>query len=110
MSDLPDYKKIEFPDMPPIPLEEVVPDASPEVSNHCASLTLVIKSFSYSRIENVIWIIITLTCEPPPLHIEHIIISNLAASFAKSLQYKLKCFQGCLGWVGGEGEECLHIL
>lgn len=32
MSELPDFKKIEFPDMPPIPLEEVVPDASPEVS------------------------------------------------------------------------------
>ena len=33
MSELPDFKKIEFPDMPPIPLEEVVPDASPEVSS-----------------------------------------------------------------------------
>lgn len=33
MSELPDFKKIEFSDMPPIPLEEVVPDASPEVSS-----------------------------------------------------------------------------
>ena len=57
MSDLPDYKKIEFPDMPPIPLEEVVPDASPEVSNHCGAL---IKSILYSRIENVILIVISL--------------------------------------------------
>lgn len=32
MSELPDFKKIEFPDMPPIPLEDVIPDASPEVS------------------------------------------------------------------------------
>ena len=31
MSDLPDYNKISFPEMPPIPLEEVVPDASAEV-------------------------------------------------------------------------------
>ncbi|XP_064399850.1 cyclin-dependent kinase 20-like [Halichondria panicea] len=31
--ELPDYKKIEFPDMPPIPLEEVVPEASPEALN-----------------------------------------------------------------------------
>ena len=33
MSELPDFKKIEFPDVPPIPLEDVVPDASPEVSH-----------------------------------------------------------------------------
>ena len=32
MSELPDFKKIEFSDMPPIPLEDVIPDASPEVS------------------------------------------------------------------------------
>lgn len=31
MSELPDFKKISFPDMPPIPLEEVVPDAPVEV-------------------------------------------------------------------------------
>ena len=31
MSNLPDYNKITFPEMPPIPLEEVVPDASVEV-------------------------------------------------------------------------------
>lgn len=31
VSELPDYKKISFPEMPPIPLEEEVPDASPEV-------------------------------------------------------------------------------
>ena len=31
MSNLPDYNKISFPEMPPIPLEEVVPDASAEV-------------------------------------------------------------------------------
>ncbi|KAL5516172.1 hypothetical protein EMCRGX_G001446 [Ephydatia muelleri] len=30
MVELPDYKKISFPVMPPIPLEMVVPDASPE--------------------------------------------------------------------------------
>ena len=28
--DLPDYHKISFPDKPPIPLEEIVPDASEE--------------------------------------------------------------------------------
>ena len=33
MSELPDYKKISFPDMPPIPLVEEVPDASPEVTS-----------------------------------------------------------------------------
>ena len=32
MLELPDYRKISFPEMPPIPLEEVVTDASPEVS------------------------------------------------------------------------------
>jgi len=31
MTELPDYNKIVFPDMPPIPLENIVPDASPEV-------------------------------------------------------------------------------
>ncbi|EDO25906.1 predicted protein, partial [Nematostella vectensis] len=31
MTDLPDYNKITFPDMPAIPLEKIVPDASPEV-------------------------------------------------------------------------------
>ena len=41
MSELPDYKKIEFPDMPPIPLEDVVPDASPEVRYPC---TIIIHS------------------------------------------------------------------
>lgn len=30
MSDLPDFKKIEFPTIPPIPLEDVVPDAPAE--------------------------------------------------------------------------------
>ncbi|EDO49865.1 predicted protein [Nematostella vectensis] len=30
MTDLPDYNKITFPDMPAIPLEKIVPDASPE--------------------------------------------------------------------------------
>lgn len=30
MHELPDYNKITFPDNPPIPFEEVVPDASPE--------------------------------------------------------------------------------
>ncbi|XP_002741922.1 cyclin-dependent kinase 20-like [Saccoglossus kowalevskii] len=30
MKDLPDYKKISFPENPPIPLEQIVPDASPE--------------------------------------------------------------------------------
>ena len=30
MEELPDYNKITFPENPPIPLEEVVPDASPE--------------------------------------------------------------------------------
>ena len=33
MKDLPDYNKITFPEMPPIPLEQVVPDASSEVSH-----------------------------------------------------------------------------
>ena len=32
MSDLPDFKKISFPDMPPIPLEVIVPDAPTEVN------------------------------------------------------------------------------
>ena len=31
MTELPDYNKIMFPQMPPIPLEKIVPDASPEV-------------------------------------------------------------------------------
>ena len=31
MTKLPDFKKIEFPSVPPIPMEEVVPEASPEV-------------------------------------------------------------------------------
>lgn len=31
MTELPDYNKIVFPEMPPIPLENIVPDASPEV-------------------------------------------------------------------------------
>lgn len=31
MMELPDYNKIVFPEMPPIPLETIVPDASPEV-------------------------------------------------------------------------------
>ena len=30
MHELPDYNKITFPENPPIPFEEVVPDASPE--------------------------------------------------------------------------------
>ena len=30
MSELPDYNKITFPDMPPIPFDEILPDASPE--------------------------------------------------------------------------------
>lgn len=34
LCELPDYNKISFPDMPPIPLEEVVPDTSPEVMHH----------------------------------------------------------------------------
>ena len=33
MTELPDYNKITFPEMPPIPLEKLVPDATPEVSN-----------------------------------------------------------------------------
>lgn len=33
MHDLPDYNKITFPDTPPVPFEEVVPDASPEALN-----------------------------------------------------------------------------
>lgn len=31
MTELPDYNKITFPEMPPIPLEKIVPDASPVV-------------------------------------------------------------------------------
>lgn len=34
MSELPDFKKILFPDMPAIPLEEVVPDVPTEVTVH----------------------------------------------------------------------------
>ena len=33
MLELPDFRKISFPEMPPIPLEEVVTDASHEVSS-----------------------------------------------------------------------------
>ncbi len=33
MSELPDFKKISFSEMPAIPLQEVVTDASPEVSH-----------------------------------------------------------------------------
>ena len=32
MTELPDFNKITFPEMPPIPLECIVPDASPDVS------------------------------------------------------------------------------
>ena len=42
MSDLPDFKKILFPDMPPIPLEVVVPEAPKEVSNIDCSLKALI--------------------------------------------------------------------
>lgn len=35
MTELPDYNKIVFPEMPPIPLENIVPDASPEVRAPC---------------------------------------------------------------------------
>ena len=31
MTDLPDFNKITFPEMLPIPLEQIVPDASPDV-------------------------------------------------------------------------------
>ena len=30
MSELPDYNKISFQEQPPIPLEDIVPDAAPE--------------------------------------------------------------------------------
>lgn len=33
MSELPDFKKIEFPSTPAIPLEDILPDASPEVTH-----------------------------------------------------------------------------
>lgn len=43
MTELPDYNKIVFPEMPPIPLENIVPDASPEVGEkknyHIISVT-----------------------------------------------------------------------
>lgn len=45
MSDLPDFKKIEFPSTPPIPLEEIVSDGPPEVNLCgvvCAYLRLVL--------------------------------------------------------------------
>lgn len=32
VTELPDYNKIMFSEMPPIPLEEIVPDASPMVN------------------------------------------------------------------------------
>ena len=32
MTELPDYNKSMFPEMPPGPLENIVPDASPEVA------------------------------------------------------------------------------
>ncbi len=38
MSELPDFKKIEFPSTPPIPLEEVIPNSSPEVKLYYFSL------------------------------------------------------------------------
>ena len=41
MSELPDFKKILFPDMPPIPLEEVVPDAPTEVTVHVDLIVVV---------------------------------------------------------------------
>ena len=37
MTKLPDFKKIEFPSVPPIPMEEVVPEASPEVRHETSS-------------------------------------------------------------------------
>ena len=37
--ELPDYRKIEFPDMPPIPLVEVVPEVSPEVLAYYACVS-----------------------------------------------------------------------
>jgi cell cycle related kinase len=42
MMELPDYKKISFPFMPPIPLDVVLPDASPEVMEWSLMMGVVI--------------------------------------------------------------------
>ena len=42
MTELPDYNKITFPEMPPIPLEKVVPDATKEVGQGRKKLEMVI--------------------------------------------------------------------
>lgn len=50
MSGLPDYHKISFADMPPTPMEEVVPDASPEVRhilNYLVLISAVLNCFVY---------------------------------------------------------------
>ena len=66
MSELPDFKKIEFPDMPPIPLEDVVPDASPEVSEtgftHILSNISTAALVSFLVVFYIIIIISDLTC------------------------------------------------
>ena len=55
MSELPDFKKISFPDIPPIPLEVIVPDAPTEVNfgkhtlettDYCITCRLLIFSVS----------------------------------------------------------------
>ena len=45
MTELPDYNKITFPEMPPIPLEKVVPDATKEVGQGRKKLEMVINVF-----------------------------------------------------------------
>ena len=40
MTELPDFKKIEFPSTPAIPLKDIVPDAPPEVRLDYYSLSL----------------------------------------------------------------------
>ena len=48
MEELPDYNKITFPENPPIPFEEVVPDASPEVENPLKGLGTFVQHKTYT--------------------------------------------------------------
>ena len=43
VSELPDYNKISFSEMPAIPIEEIVPDASPEVHIYVREACILLK-------------------------------------------------------------------
>ena len=100
MSDLPDYKKISFPDMPPIPLEEVVPGCPPEVYKYMnnyiynalfkkykeanqreANRCIAKKGITNTCINKPIR-----TCDPKVLNNMHIFFFNLLCIYYECLQ------------------------